>query len=165
MKTLKVALKFLIICLLILVLNQCRKDHSMVLNKKETLVLFDNTSGIGFTYRTYIFSSNQTNFSSSDYNNIDSISFVLSDVNMYEPSGKIITNDTLRVVLMDLSNNNLIADSKIITSGIDNTKYVASKNLYKYFSVSNPINIGVQVTFEGTGFWVLKHADLVLVRK
>jgi hypothetical protein len=168
MKKVKVVARLFFICLIISLICQCRKDKSILLDKKITLDLFDNPMGNGFTYLTYIFSTVQTNFSISDYQNIDSVSFVINDLYIKAPNGNIVTNDTLRIELVNMANNNPIENAMIITTGIDKSKCLATRNLYNEFVVNNPINIGIKMSFKGKGAfdgWFLGHASLVLVRK
>ena len=137
-------------------------------DKKITLDLYENPSGIGYSASNN-FTTNQTSFSISDYKNIDSISFVISDLSIINPSlNAIIKNDTVKVELIDLLSNNPIKNSMIITVGITDTGFIASKNLYKSFLINQSYNIGISVSFtnlKSPGYWVLKHASLVLLRK
>jgi len=148
-------------------INIVKIDTGSTVDKKVNLCLFENSAGSTNGYSSYIFSTPQTDFLVSDYSKIDSIAFVVNDLEIYSFStGKIITSKTLTIELMDLTNNTPIKNGKIVSSGISKNVYVSTVNIINNFP-STPINLGIKVTFDNTGndYWALKHAKLVLVRK
>ena len=111
---------------------------------------------------TYIFSTAQSSFSISDYENIDSVSFVLSDLSFAGAN----STDSVSFELIDLNDNIPISNSKIISNGIAKSSYIATQNLIKYLP-KDTFNIGIKAVFNYgiNSIYFLKHADLVLVRK
>ncbi len=157
----------LFFCMILII--QCSKD-TVTLDKKITLNLYQYPNTNQFNNGSSVFSTPQTNFAISDYQNIDSISFVLSDVEIsYNPLyvfDNILTKDTISVELINLGDNTSLSKSKIKTVGTGLNLYTATKNLINDFS-SNPINIGMKVTsnYGDSSSWKIGTASLVLIRK
>ena len=144
------------------------KPDSIIIGDKNILftLLEGNLWGAGYTDKSKDIMTPLKSFSIMDYKYVDSISFVISNLSIYNSNSNIITTNSLSLELVDFTNNSVIEKSKIETTGTTKYGIIASKNLLNSFP-KNRINLGIRATFDNSNgaYWNLEHASLVLVRK
>jgi hypothetical protein len=165
MKSTKPIFWFLLIGILF---YSCEKEESKtILDKKIIIPLITGSLGT-FTGGSNIinYSTSLINFNKQDYSEIDSISFIISDLSVINSFSLVTLVDTLQIELYDLTNKIIIENSGIETNYISPGNFLASSNIYNSLPDSG-INIAIRITnkYYTSYYYSLKSADLILVRK
>lgn len=156
-----------------LILSSCKKEtikeitiYNGALDKKITLIILDDHYGVGSGYDTTVYSSSIINFNKNDYQIIDSIFFMISDLKTSSTFDGSDIVKTITIELFDLTNNVGIGNSKLITDDVNAAEFKSSGNLINYLP-ETPINLGIRIINDDRSncSWQLHAASLVLVRK
>ena len=165
MKTTKLIFVFLTIGIL---LYSCEKEESKSTPDKKIIIPLITGSLPNYASEGNIvdYSTSLINFNKKDYSDIDSISFIISDLSVINSFFIVTLVDTLKIELYDLSNKVIIENSELQANYISPGNFLASSNIYNSLPDSG-INIGIRITnkYYTSYYYTLKSADLILVRK
>ena len=89
-------------------LSSCEEMDAIQLDKKIILTILDDHYGYGSGFETTIYSSSLIGFDKNDYINIESISFVVSDLQTQKTTDGSDIIASISVELFDLTNDPFI---------------------------------------------------------
>lgn len=149
-------------------LMSCDKEDDITVVPADKKIFFDllsNNPGYGSGNDTTIYSTNALMFDINDFAGINSAKLVLSNIRTQLPFTGGDTNAQIKVELINLTNNQTISGSSILTDDVAPSAVVSSGDFLNNIPKA-PFNLGIRIINPDPSKcgWFMYAATLVLQR-